>query len=594
MGDIKILNITKGDSQSDLISKLNSNFSSITSNLGGAGGFSGIDGYPGPNGLTGPTGPVGNQGIRGNRWKVSEVAPTSNLIGDLWVDTANDCLVSEWDGESWVSQDYSISQRGLFEVSEIQTGLTSGFPNKGYIQTLYNPERKTLILTGNSNANVRDPQLSKILIGNSGSSGYPLLEFSKTDYITNSSFNSKTPAFFWKTTSSSSTNSYGLVWRLKNGIDVNSASASFKAGTKFGVNIGNPSYSYNALTYNNRISLTSTGNITLQAGTQDGQDPKVVTITGSVPSLQFTNLTFICVPSLAAVSNTMTIRTRAKFYSLFTTNTPSFLSTRFFNYKRIVEKNPDDNFIRVKFSGDSSFTSPGLKNDSEFMRVNAEGMLTTTRKISSWYGGQQQTRSGTFRDILGNIRNFYTYTLTNSWVGYGATNPNPITRISFNEFCLFIKTDISPNPGALVIHLPIGNTSSVRKDGLNLVTWPGSGASTADNYFGIGQSIKIKVWDFAPFFGTWNCIILDTSVTPRTGDQTSYWNFTGGTYPDRIYDFMDGSNLAVSAKYSEIVVTRVSQWQFMLNHESIVSSNWSSTSANFGYRISGSALNPNF
>jgi hypothetical protein len=95
MGDIKILNITKGDSQSDLISKLNSNFSSITSNLGGAGGFSGIDGYPGPNGLTGPTGPVGNQGIRGNRWKVSEVAPTSNLIGDLWVDTANDCLVSE-------------------------------------------------------------------------------------------------------------------------------------------------------------------------------------------------------------------------------------------------------------------------------------------------------------------------------------------------------------------------------------------------------------------------------------------------------------------------------------------------------------------
>ena len=182
MIDLKLLNLNYGDSQKDFSSKLNYNFSQILAAGEGAYGTIGDDGPIGANGDLGVTGPYGDQGFRGSVWFVQDSEPTSGVTGDdYWVDILNGFEVYKYTYSlgtySWVSQGFTLSQNGVFTLATAQTGLTSGNPNLAYVQGLFRPEKRTLVLTDQMQDNVKNPQLSKVLIGNPGvgaSGTYPL------------------------------------------------------------------------------------------------------------------------------------------------------------------------------------------------------------------------------------------------------------------------------------------------------------------------------------------------------------------------------------------------------------------------------------
>jgi hypothetical protein len=97
MPNLTIINLNPGDTQEDLINKINQNFDSIVSNGGGPQGADGKQGDQGPVGPEGPIGDAGVPGERGTRWFLSNstsgpaggTAPNSEiLIGDYWVKTS--------------------------------------------------------------------------------------------------------------------------------------------------------------------------------------------------------------------------------------------------------------------------------------------------------------------------------------------------------------------------------------------------------------------------------------------------------------------------------------------------------------------------
>ena len=62
MPNLTIINLNIGDTQEDLINKINQNFDSIVSNGGGP---QGADGKQGDQGPVGPEGPIGDTGVPG-------------------------------------------------------------------------------------------------------------------------------------------------------------------------------------------------------------------------------------------------------------------------------------------------------------------------------------------------------------------------------------------------------------------------------------------------------------------------------------------------------------------------------------------------
>ena len=74
-------------------------------------------------------------------------------------------------------------------------------------------------------------------------------------------------------------------------------------------------------------------------------------------------------------------------------------------------------------------------------------------------------------------------------------------------------------------------------------------------------------------------------------------NKKGGATPvatGRLYARMDATDINVAAKFTKLIVTRVSQYQFMVTHESIVSADWSSTGSDYGYMVTGTLYNSNY
>ena len=64
MPNLTIINLTQGDTQEDLVNKINQNFGSIVANGGGP---QGSDGPQGDQGSVGAAGPMGDQGVPGDR-----------------------------------------------------------------------------------------------------------------------------------------------------------------------------------------------------------------------------------------------------------------------------------------------------------------------------------------------------------------------------------------------------------------------------------------------------------------------------------------------------------------------------------------------
>jgi hypothetical protein len=216
MPDLKLFRIEKGDSQKNLVDKINQNFSNIIVFGGGPYGKAGEEGAQGDPGLTGPVGSFGSPGNRGSIWSVGpiEPSPTGGFSSDFWLDSSNFNNVYQLSSGSWLPYGFSLLGQDLFRVSEPVTTTSGNSSFSGYYLASINPELFNLVL---SDSNISDgsvtanPQYSKVVVSiDGGATGKNLLEFNKSDFSNTVSFSSSTPRFFW---SDRSTTNYNLSFR---------------------------------------------------------------------------------------------------------------------------------------------------------------------------------------------------------------------------------------------------------------------------------------------------------------------------------------------------------------------------------------------
>ncbi len=211
MPNLVIINLNPGDTQEDLVAKINQNFDSVVSSGGGP---QGPDGPPGDSGPIGPAGPKGDQGVpgqRGTRWFVSSTDPTigatsgsSVLSGDYWVDTSDNKEVYIYGTEGFISTGTSLQAEDVFVSLPNIVGPGSVIDKSAIVQASPFPGSGTFVLSdsvlSSSSAN---PNYAKFLISTNSSNGFPLLEFGKSDSPdigTPSDYN-KHPFFAWKSPS---------------------------------------------------------------------------------------------------------------------------------------------------------------------------------------------------------------------------------------------------------------------------------------------------------------------------------------------------------------------------------------------------------
>jgi hypothetical protein len=190
MPNLTIINLNPGDTQEDLINKINQNFDSIVANGGGPQGADGKQGDQGPVGKEGPIGDTGVPGERGTRWFISNSSPAPQggtapnseiLIGDYWVNTTSSANkeVYIYATGGWISTGQSLQAQDVFTTLTGITGPTSPLRN-AIVQSSSTPGNNTFVLSDSfvttANAN---PTYSKFLIATNSNNGFPLLEFGK-------------------------------------------------------------------------------------------------------------------------------------------------------------------------------------------------------------------------------------------------------------------------------------------------------------------------------------------------------------------------------------------------------------------------------
>lgn len=216
MADLKLFRIEKGDSQKNLVDKINQNFSNIIIFGGGPYGKMGEEGPQGDSGQTGPVGSYGSLGTRGSSWLIGPTQPSSadGYDSDFWIDSSDFNSIYQLSSSSWVPYGFSLLGQDLFRVNKPIITSTGNSDFSGYYLTSINPDLFNLVLSdvnlfdGSITAN---PQYSKLVVSiDGGATGKNLLEFTKSDFSNLSSFSSSTPRFFW---SDRSTTNYNLSFR---------------------------------------------------------------------------------------------------------------------------------------------------------------------------------------------------------------------------------------------------------------------------------------------------------------------------------------------------------------------------------------------
>lgn len=271
MPDLKLLRIEEGDNQNVIVDKVNSNFSDILTFGGGPYGNIGDQGPPGDSGQTGPVGSYGDIGTRGSIWTigVTNPGPTGYIDNDFWINTRTGSgnQIYQFSSNRWSQYGFNILSQDLFRLyPNIPTsGGNSSFTS--YNLTSINPSKYTLVLSDNELAGseaIANPQYSKIVVSiNGGATGKNLMEFSKDAYSTDTSFKSKTPRFYWSSTSTSNSPllKYGLSW--KNGdslfIDIPYGVLNLSTSTNSGSNTRYRSTGFN-------LNLSGTLGLSVKTG----------------------------------------------------------------------------------------------------------------------------------------------------------------------------------------------------------------------------------------------------------------------------------------------------------------------------------------
>lgn len=257
MPNLTIINLTPGDTQRDLIEKINQNFDSIVS---AGGGPQGPDGPPGPQGPIGQAGPKGDQGVsglRGTRWFISSTNPSASptnsiLIGDYWVNDSKEVFIFTESG--FITTGVNLQADDIFTEIPSITG-PGGLTNKSaVVQSSPFPETGTFVLSDNTilgplNANLN---YAKFLISTEQSNGFPILEFGK-DGVGTFGNNLKHPNFSWLAPGNAN---YGIKFTVpQDNFTVES-----------GENLTLRSTSGNIFISGNSTSLFSSSTLTLNSG----------------------------------------------------------------------------------------------------------------------------------------------------------------------------------------------------------------------------------------------------------------------------------------------------------------------------------------
>lgn len=255
--------IFRGESESEMIKKINYNFDQIISfavGPDGQRGPKGLQGIPGPAGSKGITGPTGQ---RSTNWLKQNTAPATGTVNpyDYWIDSASsDYSVYSYGitGSFWVPTGYSLFSSPYFETYEDIIGpggatdkFVIGFKSSGsfLIDNLLTVSDASLVISDrNLNPLKGNPNRSKLVIATDDQTSRPILSFSKTK-----SANSGIPSFYWETTGNNS----DLIFRT---------GGNFSISALMGLTVD--SYTAASLLTGNSASFTSTGNITL-GGTGD-------------------------------------------------------------------------------------------------------------------------------------------------------------------------------------------------------------------------------------------------------------------------------------------------------------------------------------
>jgi len=272
MPNLVIINLNPGDTQEDLVAKINQNFDSV---VAAGGGPQGPDGPPGDQGPIGPVGPKGDQGVpgeRGTRWFVSGTDPSigataasSVLLGDYWVNTANNKNVYIYGTGGFISTGTSLQAEDVFVTLPNIVGPGSVTSKSAIVQATPFPDSGTFVLSDSTlSPSSANPNYAKFLISTNSTDGYPILEFGKSDSPnigTPADYN-KHPFFAWR---SASTSDYGVKFVVPGDLlDIIAGQNLTLQSTSGNINISGVSSSLFAT---NSITLKSGTSMTFDSGT---------------------------------------------------------------------------------------------------------------------------------------------------------------------------------------------------------------------------------------------------------------------------------------------------------------------------------------
>lgn len=277
MPNLTIINLNLGDTQEDLINKINQNFDSIVANGGGPQGADGKQGDQGSVGQEGPIGDPGFPGERGTRWFIKDSpAPVGGtafnseiLIGDYWVNTSASAnkSVSIYATGGWTATGQFLQAPEIFTTLTGITGPSSTLKN-AIVQSSSTPGSNTFVFSDKEvNINNANPTYSKFLIATDSSNGFPLLEFGKSNLMLPSAIPSdynKHPYFGWKNPSATD---YAIQFiSPADSLDIISAKNLNLRSTNGDITVSGINSN---LIANTSMSFTTSGLLNLNAGTSN-------------------------------------------------------------------------------------------------------------------------------------------------------------------------------------------------------------------------------------------------------------------------------------------------------------------------------------
>jgi hypothetical protein len=272
MPNLTIINLTLGDTQEDLVNKINQNFGSIVANGGGP---QGSDGPQGDQGSVGAAGPMGDQGVpgeRGTRWFLSSTEPLGGtagvgiIVGDYWVDTNDNKLVYTYATGGWISTGENLQAQDAFTTLPGIVGPSGSTSKNAIVQSSVTPNVNTFVFSDAVVSTVSaNPTYAKFLIATQATNGFPLLEFAKSNLANGSPADyNRHPFFGWKNPTASD---YGLRFVVPGDLlDIVAGGNLTLQSTSGNVNITGVSVTLSAT---NSMTFTSTGNLNLNAGSSN-------------------------------------------------------------------------------------------------------------------------------------------------------------------------------------------------------------------------------------------------------------------------------------------------------------------------------------